>query len=117
MPSYPDPEDPKEVPPEYLAKDVVCQLLLKDPSSYLSNEDGTERTMLVPDPKWLEWSPVPIVADPAECYHTYTVCAECADSWGQDYYMKIFYKGEHAWTSPDHPDGSPGDDTPPIWNV
>lgn len=81
---------------------LTVDLLLKNPSVAVIEPDGT-RTELAPDPRWLDWSTVPLIADPQTCEHVETLCAECADSWGIDYYMKISVDGRVVWTSPDMP--------------
>ena len=109
-------EGPDEVDPAHLAQDVRAELLLRDPCSYIENDDGT-KTHIVPESRWLEWSSVPLIADPANCEHGYSVCAECADSWGQDWFIKFFYNDELVWMSPDHPDADPDGGNPPIYNL
>lgn len=100
-----DPESPDEINPAYIApSNIVCELLLKDPSVAQINEDGSH-TELMPDAKWLTWAPVPVIADPENCRHTFSVCSECADSWGEDHYIRFWMDGHMIWRSPDHPDG------------
>lgn len=98
----PAPEGPEDVDPAHLAVDSRCELLLKDPGSFQIAADG-DRIELAPDPRWLTWAPVPLIADPAHCAHGFTVCSDCADEWGSDYYVR-FYQGDVlVYTSGDHP--------------
>ena len=126
MTDYPEPdkaEGPDEINPEWLvpAEEVRIQLLLKHPESYRTDDDGKVlEDSLEVDPKWLNWSGVPLVRHSENCGHTFSVCSECADTWGIDYFMRIFYHEELTWMSPDHPDnpfGGEAGDQPPIWHI
>lgn len=127
MTDYPPPaeaEGPDEIDPKFLATGVKMELLLKNPASYIMAEDTNVKIWLVPDKKFLEWSDVPLIADPANCEHCFSACAECSDSWGIDYYIRVFvmYEGEWkmVWMTPDHPDNPfPPEDgnSPPLYNI
>lgn len=76
---------------------VWAKVLLKDPSS--QDKDGQD---MMPPASWLEWSdPMPFFMSPDLCIteegqHMETICVECMDTWGIDYWMKV------AFDLPDH---------------
>ncbi len=122
MSDYPAPADvegPEEVNPAFIAKDWRAEVLIKDPSCYIQNTDGTQ-THLVPEAQWLVWGEVPLVADPSNCGHGFSMCMECADSWGTDYWIRFIERTTDAviWISPDHPDaGGDQGENPPLYNI
>jgi hypothetical protein len=110
--------DEDKIDPAYLALEWRCDMLLKDPSSYIMAEDTNVKVWLVPDKRFLEWSETPLVTDPEHCPHTFSVCSECANSWGQDYWIRFIdiATGTQVWISPDHPDHGGESETPPLFN-
>ena len=106
MSDYPDePEGPDEINPAFLHKTVTAELLLRDPSSWTVEDDGT-RTVNVPDARWLEWSGVPFLTYYTDCKHGFSVCTECMESWQQDYYLRLIENGVVTYITPDHPSQS-----------
>lgn len=106
--AQPEPEGPEDINPDHLADGKRAEVLLRNPGVAQVNDDGS-RTELAPNPRWLEWGPVPLIADPANCRHGFSMCAECADEWGIDHYIRFWSTdpdgSEHVvWLSPDHPD-------------
>lgn len=102
-----DPEGPEEIDPAYLAEGKRAEVLLRNPEVYVRNNDGTT-THLLPSVNSLTWSEVPLVADPDNCRHGFSMCAECADDWGIDHYIRFFDGDVCVWLSPDHPDHPDG---------
>ncbi len=101
---YPDePEGPDEINPAFLAEGKRAEVLLRNPESWTEDDKGN-RTFIVPEGKWLEWSEVPLIENVWNCRHGYSICAECADSWGQDYFIRFWSDDKVVWLSPDHPD-------------
>jgi hypothetical protein len=85
-------------------------------------DDDCDHRVYSVDPKWLEWSGVPLVADPDNCGHGFSACADCSNDWGLDYFLRIFVMDgdwKMVWMSPDHPDNPfpEADDGPPIYNI
>ena len=97
-------EDETFVDPAHLAENAKAMILLKDPSAYTVTPDG-DMIFDAPNPKWLEWSEIPLIADPGNCGHVFSMCYTCADSWGIDHYLKLYQDDQLVYFSPDLPAG------------
>jgi hypothetical protein len=74
------------------------ELLIKDP--YFTDVETGDVT---PMTDWMEWKPVTLVPDKDQCEHDHTLCPDCADEWGTDYFMKIYVDDKLVWVTPDAP--------------
>lgn len=115
-------EGPEEIDPKHLAQGIRVEGLLRNPESYIQNEDGT-KTHIVPDASALEWSKIPLIADPSDCEHGFSCCMDCTNDWEVDYFIRILVQDTRqghtsdwieAWRSVDHPDADPNQGDSPL---
>jgi hypothetical protein len=82
MTDYPPPDEvegPEDVDPAFVSKRYKVDMLIRAPEFYTKDDDGNFTVLHVP-PTWLDWSPTPLIMDPTNCGHGFTICTVCCEN-------------------------------------
>lgn len=85
------------IPAGAKADRLTFEVQLKDPTSY-----DTATGAMTAHVEWMTWDEISLVPDPADCEHGETACAECADQWAIEYFVRIREDGNVIYASPDY---------------